>query len=68
VQAYLWKQFAMAKIRLREPPEIDFEPETPQTVNDLVSLHVNDMGYSLADLGHSKAAGMTMDNVVNLHG
>jgi Zn-dependent peptidase ImmA (M78 family) len=48
---YLWKQFSIAKIRLREPPELDFEPETPHTVNDLVSLHVRDMGYSLVDLG-----------------
>jgi Zn-dependent peptidase ImmA (M78 family) len=47
---YLWKQFAMQKIRLREPPELDFPPEMPHTLTDLVSLHVNDMGYSLADL------------------
>jgi Zn-dependent peptidase ImmA (M78 family)/transcriptional regulator with XRE-family HTH domain len=47
---YLWKQFSVAKIKLREPPELDFEPETPHTVNDLVSLHVHEMGYSLADL------------------
>jgi Zn-dependent peptidase ImmA (M78 family) len=47
---YLWKQFAIQKIRLREPPELDFLPEIPRTLTDLVSLHVNDMGYSLADL------------------
>jgi Zn-dependent peptidase ImmA (M78 family) len=47
---YLWKQFNIHKIKLREPPELDFAPETPHTLNDLISLHVNDMGYSLADL------------------
>lgn len=26
---YLWKQFSIHKIRLREPPELDFAPEVP---------------------------------------
>lgn len=47
---YIWKQFAIHKIKLREPPELDFAPEQPRTVSDLVSLHIDDMGYSLADL------------------
>jgi hypothetical protein len=47
---YPWKQFNIHKIKTREPPELDFEPETPHTLNDLVSLRVNDLGYSLADL------------------
>ncbi|QOZ66405.1 ImmA/IrrE family metallo-endopeptidase [Bradyrhizobium arachidis] len=47
---YIWKQFNIHKIRLREPPELDFAPEEPRTVSDLFSLHINDMGYSLADL------------------
>jgi Zn-dependent peptidase ImmA (M78 family) len=48
--AYLWKQFNIHKIKLREPPELDFAPEIPQTLSDLVSLHIKDLGYSLADL------------------
>jgi Zn-dependent peptidase ImmA (M78 family) len=47
---YIWKQFNIHKIKLREPPELDFAPEEPRTVSDLVSLHLNEMGYSLADL------------------
>lgn len=47
---YIWKQFNIHKIKLREPPELDFAPEEPRTLGDLVSLHINDMGYSLADL------------------
>jgi hypothetical protein len=37
-------------IKTREPPELDFTPEEPRTLNDLISLHINDMGYSLGDL------------------
>jgi Zn-dependent peptidase ImmA (M78 family) len=47
---YIWKQFNIHKIKLREPPELDFASEEPCTVSDLVSLHLNEMGYSLADL------------------
>jgi hypothetical protein len=47
---YIWKQFSIHKIKLREPPELDFPPEEPRTLSDLVSLHINDMSYSLADL------------------
>ena len=47
---YIWKQFNIQKIRLREPPELDFPVEEPRTLSDLVSLHINDMGYSVADL------------------
>jgi Zn-dependent peptidase ImmA (M78 family) len=47
---YLWKQFNIHKIKLREPPELEFAPEEPLTVSDLVSLHINEMGYSLGDL------------------
>jgi Zn-dependent peptidase ImmA (M78 family)/DNA-binding XRE family transcriptional regulator len=47
---YLWKQFNVHNIKLREPPELDFAPEEPRTLSDLVSLHVNEMGYSLGDL------------------
>jgi hypothetical protein len=47
---YIWKQFNIHKIKLREPPELDFPAEEPRTLSDLVSLHINDMGYSLGDL------------------
>lgn len=47
---YIWKQFNIHNIKMREPPELDFPAEEPRTLNDLVSLHINDMGYSLGDL------------------
>lgn len=47
---YIWKQFNIHKIRLRESPELDFPAEQPHTVSDLVALHINDMGHTLADL------------------
>lgn len=47
---YLWKQFNVNKIKLREPPELDFDREQPQTLGELVSLHLRDLGYSLSDL------------------
>jgi Zn-dependent peptidase ImmA (M78 family) len=36
---WIWKQFAMHKYRLREPPELDFSREEPRTLGELVSLH-----------------------------
>ena len=47
---YLWKQFNIHNIKTCEPPELDFTPEEPRTLSDLVSLHMNDMGYSLGEL------------------
>ena len=47
---WLWKQFAMHKYRLREPPELDFPHEEPKTLSELIALHLNDLDYSLADL------------------
>lgn len=47
---WLWKQFAMHTYRLREPPELDFAPEEPKTLPDLISLHLDDLGYSLSAL------------------
>lgn len=47
---YIWKQLNIHKIKMREPPELDFPIEDPRTVGDLISLHINEMGYSLADL------------------
>jgi Zn-dependent peptidase ImmA (M78 family) len=62
---YLWKQFNIHKIKLREPPELDFAPEEPRTVSDLVSLHINAMGYSLGDL--SKMLNMKEIELANIY-
>jgi len=47
---YLWQQFSTHKIRLREPPELDFPAEQPTLMPRLLSLHLDDLGYSLADM------------------
>nr|WP_271554289.1 MULTISPECIES: ImmA/IrrE family metallo-endopeptidase [Bradyrhizobium] len=35
---YIWKQFNIQKIRLRELPELDVPVEEPRTLSDLISL------------------------------
>ena len=49
-ERYLWQQFAMKKLRLREPPELDFAHESPSLVAKLFKLHIEQLGYSMADL------------------
>lgn len=47
---YLWKQFNIRKIRMREPPELDFEPEKPTVLATILRLHLDSLGFSLNDL------------------
>jgi Zn-dependent peptidase ImmA (M78 family)/DNA-binding XRE family transcriptional regulator len=47
---YLWQQFSMAKIRGREPPELDFPREEPTILSTLLRMHLDNLGYSVADL------------------
>jgi Zn-dependent peptidase ImmA (M78 family)/transcriptional regulator with XRE-family HTH domain len=47
---YLWQQFNIHKIRLREPPELDFPTEQPTLMPKLISLHLEQLGYSVAEL------------------
>lgn len=47
---YLWQQFNIFKIRLREPPELDFPAEQPTLMPRLISLHLEQLGYSVAEL------------------
>ncbi len=62
---WIWKQFAMNNYRLREPPELDFPREQPRTLSDLVSLHMKELGYSLADL--ATALHMREDDVAKTY-
>jgi Zn-dependent peptidase ImmA (M78 family)/transcriptional regulator with XRE-family HTH domain len=50
--AWLWRQFAMSRMRLREPPETDFPPEQPNAVARMVRLHLDTFGYSLGDFAN----------------
>jgi Zn-dependent peptidase ImmA (M78 family)/transcriptional regulator with XRE-family HTH domain len=47
---YLWKQISARGYRLREPPELDFEPECPEVLDQLIKLHLDGLGYSLSEL------------------
>lgn len=49
---YLWQQFSAHKIRMREPPELelDFPLEQPTLMPKLLSLHLQELGYSVAQL------------------
>jgi Zn-dependent peptidase ImmA (M78 family)/transcriptional regulator with XRE-family HTH domain len=47
---YLWQQFNLRKIKLREPAELDFPTETPSLLAKLIRLHISDLGYSLDDM------------------
>jgi len=65
-ERYLWQQFASSNIRLREPPELDFPREAPTVLPDLIEAHIQQLGYSIADL-----AGMlhiSSDELASLYG
>ena len=49
---YLWQQISSRGWRLREPPELDFEPERPGVVKSILDAHLNQLGYSIADLSN----------------
>ena len=46
---YLWVQFNKFKYRMREPAELDFPIENPSLLPKLLSLHSDNLGYSLQD-------------------
>lgn len=49
-ERYLWQKFNIHKIRMREPAELDFPAERPTLMPSLISLHLQGMGYSVAEL------------------
>jgi hypothetical protein len=48
--AWLWRRFAIDRIKLREPASLDFPPEIPGVVSRMVRLHLDTFGYSSGDL------------------
>jgi Zn-dependent peptidase ImmA (M78 family)/DNA-binding XRE family transcriptional regulator len=50
---YLWKQINIAKIRLHEPPELDFPHEEPTTLKTILNLHIEKLGYSISELAEA---------------
>jgi Zn-dependent peptidase ImmA (M78 family) len=47
---YLWKQINARRLRLREPPELDFEPENPTVIGTMLRIHMDALGYSAQEL------------------
>jgi Zn-dependent peptidase ImmA (M78 family)/transcriptional regulator with XRE-family HTH domain len=60
--AWLWRKFAMDRIKLREPASLDFAPEIPGVVSRMVRLHLDTFGYSSANLAKIVHAN---DNLLN---
>jgi Zn-dependent peptidase ImmA (M78 family)/transcriptional regulator with XRE-family HTH domain len=63
---YLWQQFSVKKMRMREPPELDFPAEHPSLVPKLFTLHMQHLGYSLSDM--AGVAALYEDELVRLYG
>lgn len=49
-ERYLWQQFSARRMRLREPPELDFPVEKPSTIGAMIRLHMEALDYDLAGL------------------
>jgi Zn-dependent peptidase ImmA (M78 family) len=47
---YLWKQISARRLRLREPPELDFAPERPTVIDTILQVHTGALGYSVGEL------------------
>jgi Zn-dependent peptidase ImmA (M78 family)/transcriptional regulator with XRE-family HTH domain len=60
--SWLWRRFAMDRIKLREPAYLDFPPEQPGVVSRMVRLHLENFGYSPTELAKAIHAN---DNLVN---
>lgn len=47
---WLWRKFAMDRMKLREPPALDFPREFPAVLTRMVRLHLDTFGYSPSEL------------------
>ena len=47
---YLWKQINFRRLRLREPPELDFPAEVPTVISAMIRLHLDVLNYTAAEL------------------
>ena len=65
-ERYLWQQFAINNIRLREPPELDFPQEAPTVLPELIEAHLQRLGYSIGDLAGMLHVGS--DELATLYG
>jgi Zn-dependent peptidase ImmA (M78 family) len=47
---YLWQQISAKGWKQHEPVELDFPPEQPRVLSDILKAQIADLGYSLADV------------------
>ena len=47
---YLWKQINARRLKLREPPELDFEREKATVIETMIRVHMGTLGYSTQEL------------------
>lgn len=47
---WLWRQFNAMRIKLLEPPELDFPTEEPGVLAKMVNVHLNAFGYTENEL------------------
>jgi Zn-dependent peptidase ImmA (M78 family)/transcriptional regulator with XRE-family HTH domain len=50
-ERYLWIEFSRRNIKFREPPEFDFPSERPSAISGMLTAFMDDLGYTLDDLG-----------------
>lgn len=62
---YLWRQMSSMGYRRIEPPELDFKPEQPTTLPEIIRLHLEELGYGVPDL--AVALRTSEDDLKNLH-
>lgn len=47
---YLWQQLSVKGWRTREPADLDFSQDNPTVLPAILRAHINDLGFSIADL------------------
>jgi Zn-dependent peptidase ImmA (M78 family)/DNA-binding XRE family transcriptional regulator len=52
-QRYLWQQISASKMRLREPPELDFPYEEPKILPMIFEIHLKELGYTTKDISNT---------------
>lgn len=61
----LWRQISKLGYRTREPAELAVAPETPHVLSDILQVHLQELGYSLAELAASLH--MLEDDLAAMH-
>lgn len=47
---YLWRQISAFGYKRSEPPELDFPAEEPAVLQEIIRVHLEDLGYEMDDL------------------